>query len=95
MSKRKRTQEDYIKELATINPDVEVNITQKMYCEETHGGEYDLVYEVNGKVVDRRFVGSFENVMLECYDFFKRNSEKYGLESRVNTLVVKLDHTFY
>jgi hypothetical protein len=71
------------------------NRKQKMYCVETPGGEYELVYEINGKVVDRQFSGSFENVMLDCYDFFRRNSEKYELESRVNTLEVKLEHTFY
>ena len=58
-------------------------------------GTYDLVFEVNGKIVERQPEGSFENVMIDCYDFFEKNCEKYGVESRVNTLEVTLTHTFY
>jgi hypothetical protein len=67
----------------------------KMYCADDGSGEYELVFEADGKVVDRQFAGSFENVMIMCFDFFEKNSKKFGLETIVNTLEVNLNHTFY
>lgn len=69
----------------------------KMYCVDVNNdaGSYELIFEVDGKVAEKKFCGAFENVMIDCYDFFKKCAKKYGLASIENSCEIKLEHTFY
>lgn len=60
----------------------------KIYCEDVEGdGEgYELVFIVNGIVRDRKECGCFDNVLIDVYDFWYNNLEKYNYDSRFDTL---------
>ncbi len=80
---------------ASLQEDIPTTKKFKMYCEDDGSGEYDLVFEADGQEVARQFAGSFENVMIMCYDFFEKNAKKFGVQTIVNTCEVSLNHIFY
>ena len=64
----------------------------KMYSIDVDGdgSEFKVVWEVNGKVEDEEVVYSFDDVLGISYDFFKKNCEKYGFDSRRDEIEVNL-----
>lgn len=68
----------------------------KMYCKEigNDGSEFELVFEIDGKIVDRQTEFSFQNVLIESEDFLVRNCEKYDYDSRFDSFEVSLNYIF-
>jgi hypothetical protein len=68
-----------------------------IYCEDISGdkSEFELRCEVNGEVKDsKRGYYCFEDVMIDCYNFFRMVCDKYWPDTRVDTLEVKLYNMF-
>lgn len=65
----------------------------KFYMEEVSndGSEFELVFEIDGKVKDIRIEYSVEDCLIESYDFFYKNCEKYLFDGRVDSLDYKLN----
>jgi hypothetical protein len=55
------------------------------------GSEFELVFEIDGKVKDIRIEYSVEDCLIESYDFFYKNCEKYLFDGRVDSLDYKLN----
>jgi hypothetical protein len=55
------------------------------------GSEFELVFELDGKVKDIRIEYSVEDCLIESYDFFYKNCEKYLFDGRVDSLDYKLN----
>jgi len=68
----------------------------KMYCKEigNDGGEFELVFEIDGKVVDKQTEFSFQNVLIESDDFLTKNCEEYDYDSRFDSFEVNLNYIF-
>lgn len=59
------------------------------------GSEFELRCEKDGKIVEREGgLYSFEDVMIECYNFFRRVCDKYNLDTRSDILEVNLNYRF-
>lgn len=56
------------------------------------GSEFELRFECNGEVVDRRVEYSVEDILFESYKFFRRNCEKFGFDSRFDSLSIELNY---
>ena len=69
----------------------------KMYCVEVSNdaSEFELRFEVNGKIVDHATEYSFQDVLITSAEFFKHNCEKVGFDTRFDHLEIKLDYTYY
>ena len=68
----------------------------KMYCREVSndGSEFELVFEMDGKVVDRQTEFCFQNILFESEDFLTRNCEKYGYDTRYDSFEINLNYIF-
>lgn len=68
----------------------------KMYCKEVSndGSEFELVFEIDEKVVDRQTEFSFQNILIESENFLVRNCEKYDYDSRFDSFEVSLNYSF-
>lgn len=66
-----------------------------IYCKVNEdGSEFTLVAEKDGEVVDSQVEYSFEDVMIECYKFFRRVVEKYWPDTRFDSIEVNLNYKF-
>ena len=81
----------------TINMQPYARRAMKMYCVEVSndGSEFELRFEVDGKIIDRATEYSFDDVLITSAEFFKRNCEKVGFDTRFDRLEIKLDYTYY
>jgi hypothetical protein len=79
------------------NSNLNTHRNMKMYCVEVgnDASEFELRFEVNGKIVDRVTVYSFDDVLIVSAEFFKRNCEKVSFDTRFDRLEIKLDYTYY
>lgn len=60
----------------------------KIYCKDLYedGEGFVLFFEVDGKVEDKLDCGCFDNVLIEVYDFWYSNLEKYNYDDRIDTM---------
>lgn len=66
-----------------------------IYCKVNEDrSEFTLVAEKDGEVVDSQVEYSFEDVMIECYNFFRRVVEKYWPDTRFDSIEVNLNYKF-
>ena len=56
------------------------------------GSEFELRFEYNGEVVDRKIEYCVDDILFESYNFFKNNCEKYGFDSRFDRLSIELNY---
>ena len=68
----------------------------RMYCVEVSndGSEFELRFEVDGELVDKKVEYCIDDVLSESYEFFRRNCEKYNFDSRFDTLSIELNYKF-
>lgn len=68
----------------------------KLYCKEigNDGSEFELIFEINGKVVDKQTEFSFQDILIESENFLVRNCEKYYYDSRFDSFEVSLNYIF-
>ena len=73
-----------------------VGSNYKIYCNDISGdgSEFELVFERDGKIVDSIVENSFHDILIESNNFFCKNCEKYGVDTRYDTLVVELVYKF-
>ena len=55
------------------------------------GSEFELVFEIDGEVKERKTEYSVEDCLIDCYEFFHKNCEKYEFDGRIDGLDFKLD----
>jgi uncharacterized protein YkuJ len=69
----------------------------KMYCVDVSpdASEFELRFEVDGKLVDKQTTYSFDDILIISAEFFSRNCEKVGFDGRCDRLEVKIDYTYY
>lgn len=67
-----------------------------IYCVDVNGdsSEFELRCKKDGVVVERQTEYSFDDVLLECGDFFTKVCEKYQPDTRFDELTVELNHRF-
>lgn len=65
----------------------------KFYMEEVSndGSEFELIFEIDGKIKDIKTEYSVEDCLIESYEFFHKNCEKYLFDGRIDSLDFKLD----
>ena len=65
----------------------------RMYVEEVSndGSEFQLVFEIDGRVVDIKTEYCIEDCLIDSEEFFRKNCEKYMFDSRFDRLKVSLD----
>ena len=68
-------------------------INFRMYVVEVSndGIEFQLVFELNGKVKDIKTEYSIEDCLIDSEEFFRKNCEKYNFDSRFDRLKVSLN----
>jgi hypothetical protein len=90
------TEEDFAENLQE-NSNPYAPRAMKMYCVEVgnDASEFELIFEVDGKIVDRATEYSFDDILITSAAFFKRNCEKVGFDTRFDRLEIKLDYTYY
>jgi hypothetical protein len=65
----------------------------KMYNEVFNKGWGDLirlVFVVDGEVVDSCEEDNMDNILIESYEMYKRNCEKFGYDSRFDSLKIDI-----
>lgn len=68
-----------------------------IYCEDVSNdkSEFELRCERDGEIVERKDgYYCFEDVMIDCYDFFRMVCDKYLPDTRCDILEVKLYNMF-
>ena len=65
----------------------------KFYMEEVSndGSEFELVFEIDGKVKDIKTEYSVEDCLIDSYEFFHENCEKYEFDGRIDGLDFNLN----
>ena len=56
------------------------------------GSEFELRFECNGEVVDRKIEYCVDDILLDSYDFFYKNCEEVGFDSRIDSLSIELNY---
>ena len=54
--------------------------------------EFELRFEYNGEVVDRKIEYCVDDILFESYEFFKKNCEEVGFDSRCDSLGIELNY---
>jgi hypothetical protein len=64
----------------------------KMYVEEVSndGSEFELVFKIDDKIVDLKTEYCIEDCLIDSYEFFRKNCEKYNFDSRNDGIEVDL-----
>ena len=59
----------------------------KFYMEEVSndGSEFELIFEIDGKFVDKKVEYSVEDCLIDSYEFFRENCEKYEFDGRIDS----------
>lgn len=65
----------------------------KIYVEEVgnDGSEFQLIFKIDDKIKDIKTEYSIEDCLIESYDFFRKNCDKYNFDSRSDKLEINLD----
>ncbi len=68
----------------------------KMSCVEVSddGSEFELRFELNGEIVERKTEYSFDDVLIDSYEFFKTNCEAHNIDTRFDKLEISVSHTY-
>jgi hypothetical protein len=61
-----------------------------IYEVEDDGSEFRLVFEKDGGWVDFKVEYSIDDCLIECYEFWRENCEKYGYDGRFDSLEIDL-----
>lgn len=63
------------------------------YMEEVSndGSEFELVFEIDGKVKDIKIECSVEDCLIDSYEFFRENCKKYEFDGRCDGLEYNLN----
>ena len=66
----------------------------RMYFEDVSNdsSEFELRFECNGDVVNRKIEYSVDDILFESYNFFKDSCERYGFDSRFDILSIELNY---
>ena len=54
--------------------------------------EFELRFEYNGEVVDRKIEYCVDDILFESYEFFKKNCKEFGFDSRIDSLSIELNY---
>ena len=54
--------------------------------------EFELRFECNGEVVDRKTEYCVDDILFESYEFFKKNCKEVGFDSRFDSLSIELNY---
>ena len=54
--------------------------------------EFELRFEYNGEVVDRKIEYCVDDILFESYEFFKKNCKEVGFDSRSDSLSIELNY---
>ena len=67
-----------------------------MYCVEVSddGSEFELRFEVNGELVDKKVGYCIDDILFFSYEFFVKNCEKYNFDIRFDTLNIELNYKY-
>ena len=67
-----------------------------MYCIDVSddASGFELRFELNGKILEKTTEYSFEDILIESYNFFHKNCEKYQFDGRLDELVVEITHQY-
>ena len=65
----------------------------RMYMEDVSNdcSEYELIFEINGEVVDKKVEYSVSDCLIDSYEFFKMNCQRYEFDSRFDGMEVNLN----
>ena len=68
----------------------------KISCVEVSddGSEFELRFELNGEIVERKTEYSFDDVLCDSYNFFKENCEKYKIDNRFDKLEINVSYAY-
>lgn len=68
----------------------------RMYCVEVSndGSEFELIFEVDGEIIDSRIEYSFDDVLYDSYKFFKECCEKINFDSRFDKFEINLEYKY-
>ncbi len=58
------------------------------------GSEFELVFKVDGRIVDIKTEYCFEDVLIDSSEFLNKNCEKYSYDSRFDSFEVNLSYRF-
>lgn len=69
----------------------------KMYCVDVDGdgSEFELRFEIDGKIVDRKTTYCFDDVLYYSHDFFTNNCEKAKYNGMIDLLEINLSYKYY
>lgn len=69
----------------------------KMYCVDVDedGSEFELRFEVDGKIVDRKTTYCFDDILYYSHDFFSNNCDKVGFDGMNDKLEINLSYKYY
>lgn len=64
----------------------------RMYCIDVDGdgSEFELVFEIDGRIIDIKTVYCFDDVLNESGEFFRKNCDVYNFDGRSDKLEVDL-----
>ena len=64
----------------------------KFYVEEVSndGSEFQLIFKIDDRIVDIKTEYCIEDCLIDSYEFFRKNCEKYNFDSRFDSLKVDL-----
>ena len=54
--------------------------------------EFELRFEYNGEVVDRKIEYCVDDILFESYEFFKKNCKEVCFDSRFDSLSIELNY---
>ena len=66
----------------------------RMYVEEisNDGSEFELRFEIDGKLVDSKIEYCIDDCLFDSYEFFKKNCEENNFDSRFDRLSIELNY---
>lgn len=68
----------------------------KMSCVDVSkdGSEFELRFELDGNIVDKKTEYSFDDALIDSYEFFKANCEAHNIDTRFDKLEVEIKHKY-
>lgn len=68
----------------------------KMYCVDVsdEGSEFELRFEVNGKIVDRKVEYCMDDVLYDSYEFFKNNCDRVNFDGRFDEFEINISYKY-
>ena len=66
----------------------------RMYCIDVDGdgSEFELVFEIDGRIVDIKTTYCFDDVLNESGEFFRKNCENYDFDGRRDKYKVDISY---